>query len=152
MDKNYSKYSNVNKGDKVIVTARHTNPGTTGVIKEKMITEDNMVLFIVDIGDFQLVLNRDEFELCNAEYSVMPNITEIAGPAKLTREEWKDLEKKLEPKLHHGDYTLELLDKILALPEGDSERQYYDSEGLTASSIVSITHVRENVFMVFWRC
>lgn len=86
----------------------------------------------------------------------MPDIKQVEPPNpmlnKLTREELKDLEKKLEPKLHHGDYTLELLDKILSLPEGDSERQYYDSEGLTASSIVSITHVRENVFMVFWRC
>ena len=86
----------------------------------------------------------------------MPDIKQVEPPNpmldKLTREEWKDIEKKIEPKLHHGDYTLELLDKILSLPEGDSERKYYDSEGLTASSIVSITHVREDVFMVFWRC
>ena len=86
----------------------------------------------------------------------MPDIKQVQPLTpvldRLTLEEWKDLQKKIEPKLHHGDYTLELLDMILELPEDDSERKYYDSEGLTASSIVSITHVRDNVFMVFWRC
>lgn len=86
----------------------------------------------------------------------MPDIKQVEPPNpmlnKLTREKLKDLEKQLEPKLHHDSFTLQLLDKILAMSEDDKERSWYHCEGLTASSIVSITHVKENVFCVFWRC